>query len=137
METMKPRVSGVETSDWYLAFTLVEGESWPGSQGAETTYMGITQMRIPIPKPAMNRATMNMPIFTDPPDRAAPMRVTSAPVWIVYLREKRSADQELKLAPRAEPAEQTPGDFDDQTIALPFGQGSRQTVDGPYQVCGP
>lgn len=61
------------------------------------------------------------------------MRVTSAPVWIVYLREKRSADQELKVAPRAEPAEQTPGHFDDQTIALPSGRGADKPLTAPIK----
>jgi len=42
--------------------------------------MGITHVKIPIPNPAMIRATMNMATLTDPAQSAAPTTKIAAPV---------------------------------------------------------
>jgi hypothetical protein len=53
---------------------------------------------------------------------------------MVYLRENRSADQELKTAPKAEPAAQTPMRRQLLTILARIDV-AKQTVEGPDYVC--
>lgn len=77
-------------------------------------------IKMPTPHPTTNLATMSIAALTAAAHRMAPTMTITAPNWIVYFRENRSADQELKSAPRAAPAELTPG-----RITLEFAPESK------------
>ena len=95
------------------------------------THIGMTLIRTPIPSPATKRATKNIVKSIEPPDNAAPIMVRTAPIWMVYLRENRSADQALNTAPTADAAEQTPRFVSGFDVI-----GNRvHTVHGANQIC--
>lgn len=72
------------------------------------TYIGIAVTRIPIPKPAMNLATKNIDIATEPEHSAAPITMMKAPSWMDRFLPNLSADQAVNQQPQAEPAEFKP-----------------------------
>ena len=73
-----------------------------------SSYIGIVVMSMPIPKPAMNLANKNMPIFAEPAQSAAPTIMIAAPSWMDRFRPSLSALQDVKPAPKADPAELRP-----------------------------
>jgi len=80
---------------------------WLGSDHMRP-YMGIVVMSMPIPKPAMNLATKNMPIFAEPAQSAAPTIMIAAPSCMERFRPNLSALQDVNPAPKADPAEFRP-----------------------------
>lgn len=101
---MNPRLSGVETSAWYLKVDQLSLNICC----RECSYIGMTVTSAPIPKPLMIRPARNIPLFTEPAQMAAPMIRIPAATWIVRLRPHLSAVYAEIAAPIAEPAELTP-----------------------------
>lgn len=76
--------------------------------GVCATYIGIPVIRMPMPNPAINRATKNIAMFTAPAHKAAPMIRMTEPICKDRNLPYLSADQETKAQPKAEPAELRP-----------------------------
>ena len=61
--------------------------------------MGITVKRIPIPKPAIKRATRNIATLTEPEQRAAPISMMKAPVKTLNQQSLKSGERLNSASP--------------------------------------